>query len=196
MFDIREAATDIAMFLSFSTEIRREAVLYEQMFCDQDSIAIVNETFPDTLSAIRRCMFVSVITRLCAMFDPPESMKRENFSFAHLKAKYRDHFSVDLLQDCVDIEDRVTDLGIKDFRNKLIAHHDRLAVFGDENYVHNIEQNDLPELLDSVIDLFCSLIDAMPNREQITMSGKGSGGFSDHDNGTELLSVLRKGYDK
>jgi hypothetical protein len=196
MFDIRKAATDIAMFLSFATEIRREAVLYEQMFCDEDSVLIANETFPDTLSAIRRCVFVSVITRLCAMFDPPESMKRENFSFAHLKTKYHDHFSDELLQDCLDIEDRVRDLGIKEFRNKLIAHHDKLAVFGDENYVHNIEQNDLPELLDSVIDLFCSLIDAMPDREQITMTGKGSGDFSDSDNGAALLSALRTGSKK
>ncbi|MEE4099149.1 hypothetical protein [Pseudomonas viridiflava] len=196
MFDIRNAATDIAMFLSFATDIRREAVLYEQMFCDENSVAIANDTFPDTLSVVRRCVFVSVITRLCAMFDPPESMNRENFSFAHLKAKYSDHFSDELLQDCFDIEDRIRDLGIKGFRNKLIAHHDKLAVFGNENYVHNIEPNDLPELLDSIIDLFCSLIDAMPGRGEITMTGKGAGDFSDSDNGTALLLALDAGAKK
>lgn len=196
MFDIKKAATDIAMFLSFATEIKREAVLYEQLFCDESSVKTANETFPDTLSAIRRCMFVSVVTRLCAMFDPPISMRRENFSFANLKAKYLEHFSDELLQDSVDIEDRVNDLGIKDFRNKLVAHHDRLAVFRDENYVHKIEQNDLPELLDSIIDLFCSLIDLMPEREQIKMSGKGSGKFSDSDNGFVLMSALQAGMQK
>lgn len=196
MFDIRNAATDIAMFLSFATEIRREAVLYEQMFCDENSVATANNTFPDTLSVIRRCMFVSVITRLCAMFDPPESMRRENFSFAHLKSKYREYFSEELLQDSLDIEDRIRDLGVKEFRNKLIAHHDRLAVFGDEQYGHRIETNDLPELLDSVIELFCALIDGMPDREQITMTGKGSGEFSATDNGTTLLSAISLGVKK
>jgi hypothetical protein len=43
---------------------------------------------------------------------------------------------------------------LKSFRNKLIAHHDRFAVFGDEQFVHKIEQGDLPELLESIIDLF------------------------------------------
>ena len=194
MFDIREAARDIAFFLSFATDIKREAVLYEQMFCSEDTVKIANQTFPDTLSVVKRCMFVSVLTRLSAMFDPPASMGRDNFSFAYLRKKYSQFFGPELDLDAKAIEDQIERLQIKSFRNKLIAHHDRLAVFGDEDYVHKIEQGDLPELLDSIIELFCSLIDRMPDREQITMQGKRSGEFSASDNGAALIYALKKGF--
>lgn len=193
MFDIREAATDIALFLSFATDIKREAVLYEEMFCNDQTVAIANQTFPDTLSVVRRCVFVSVLTRLSAMFDPPVSMKRENFSFAYLRDKYSQFFGPELELDANEIEEQIERLQIKSFRNKLIAHHDRLAVFGDEEYVHKIEQGDLPELLESIIELFSSLIDRMPGREQITMTGKRSGEFSESDNGAALIYALGNG---
>lgn len=192
MFDIREAATDIARFLSFATDIKREAVLYEQMFCYEQSVEVANTTFPDSLSVIRRCVFVSVLTRLSAMFDPPRSGDRDNFSFAFLKEKYGEYFDSELLENASHIEERLSHLQVKSFRNKLIAHHDHKAVIGDEDFVHNIEQGDLPELLDSVIDLFRAVIDTMPDRETITMSSKRKIEFTESDNGIQLMSALAR----
>lgn len=190
MVDIKSAAKEVTLYLSYLADIKREVVLYEQLYCESDSVEVLNATVPEPFKIIRVSMFISILTRMAAMLDAPSYRKRDNFSLSYLANKYQQHLSADLIQRKKDIEEKFEAVGAPQFRNKLVAHNDYKAVFREEEYSHAIETGNLPELLDSMIEYCLLLMDALP----------GSGGISIHaapyelqpgSDGIELVRRLR-----
>ncbi|WP_339482572.1 AbiU2 domain-containing protein [Pseudomonas sp. RL_5y_Pfl2_73] len=169
MIDTKIAAKEVAFYLSYLADIKREVVLFEQLYCVIDSVSVLNATAPEQFKIIRKSMFVSILTRMAAMLDRPEFGKRDNFSLSYLAKKYQQHLNDELNQHQVDIENRFEALGATQFRHKMIAHNDYKAVFGEEDYSHEIGEGDLPELIDSMIEYCLLLLDSLPGSEGISL---------------------------
>ncbi|WP_139231016.1 AbiU2 domain-containing protein [Geopseudomonas sagittaria] len=169
MTDTKSAAKDVSLFLSYLADIKREIILFEQLFCVSDSVATLNATAPEQFKIIRKSMFVSILTRMAATLDRPEFGRRDNFSLSYLAKKYQQYMNNELNQHKVYIENRFEALGATQFRHKMIAHNDYKAVFGEEEYSHEIGEGDLPELIDSMIDYCLLLLDSIPGSEGISL---------------------------
>lgn len=192
MFDLEEALRELSRYNSYITDIRREVMLFEQLYCSEDSLAIINANLMDVFKIVQRSMFVSILTRVSAVFDSKSFRSDPNLSLDYFEDKYREFASEKLLNDFEAIKGRYEAMNIKNFRNKLIAHNDQKTIFGESSITHSIENGDLMKLLNDARGFCIDLCYCLPGGIQTVLEvvpwelKKGHDGF-------ELLRRMKAG---
>ncbi len=162
MFELEKALTEISRLKSYFTDIQREVQLYEQLYCSQESLAVMNKTLTPVFLILKRSMFISILTRVSAVFDSKSFGVDPNLCLAFLEDKYREHLSGETISKFQALNDKYKSLNIKKFRNKLIAHNDFAAVFNPGAVTHTIKQGDIDGLLVEAREFCVSLCQDLP----------------------------------
>ncbi|CAI8736364.1 HEPN_AbiU2 domain-containing protein [Pseudomonas sp. IT-P44] len=169
MFDLEEALRELSRYNSYITDIRREVLLYEQLYCSEDSLAIINANLMDVFKIVQKSMFVSILTRVSAVFDSKSFGSDPNLSLDYFEYKYREFASEKLLNDFEAIKGRYKALNIKNFRDKLIAHNDQKTIFGDSSITHSIKNGDVMKLLNDARGFCIDLCYCLPGGIQTVL---------------------------
>lgn len=162
MFDIEAALKEFSRFNSYVVDVSREIQLFEQIYCSDDS-AMLNQTkLADVFGIIQRSMFISILTRVAALFDSKACRGDKNLSVAHLASTYEAYETQEVRDLRLALLEKYTLVQIKDFRNKLIAHNDLATVIGDNSVSHNIKSGDLMDLMSTARDYAIALCRCTP----------------------------------
>ncbi|WP_300243263.1 hypothetical protein [Pseudomonas sp.] len=162
MFDLETAFAELSRYKSYISDIQREVQLYEQLYCSESSRAVLNKNLQTPFKIIQTSMFISVLTRVTAIFDSKALGSFSNLSLDFLEHKYREFSSKDLLDEFKELKERFDALNIKSFRNKLIAHIDLDTVLGGASVSHNIKDGDIMRLLQDVHKFCIHLCEGLP----------------------------------
>ncbi|WP_223538744.1 hypothetical protein [Pseudomonas sp. BF-R-12] len=192
MFDLEEALRELSRYNSYITDIRREVMLFEQLYCSKGSLAIINANLMDVFKIVQRSMFVSILTRVSAVFDSKSFGSDPNLSLDYFEDKYREFAPEKLLNDFEAIKGRYKAMNIKNFRNKLIAHNDQKTIFGESSITHSIENGDLMKLLNDARGFCIDLCYCLPGGIQTVLEVVPWELKKDHD-GLELLRRMEAG---
>ncbi|ROO33423.1 AbiU2 domain-containing protein [Pseudomonas sp. 7SR1] len=162
MFDLKTALTELSRYKSYISDIMREVQLYEQLYCFLGSAEILNKNITSVFSIIQKSMFISILTRVSAVFDSKAMGSNENLSLDFLEHKYRAYASDALLLEFSELKNRYEALNIKAFRNKLIAHNDLATVLGAASVSHTIKDGDIMNLLQDAHKFCVHLCEGLP----------------------------------
>ncbi|MCY7264343.1 AbiU2 domain-containing protein [Pseudomonas protegens] len=169
MFDLEKALAELSRLNSYLVDIRREVNLYEQLYCVPSSLSVLNGNLTSVFSIVQRSMFISILTRVSAVFDAKSFGSDPNLSLAFVEDKYHGLLSTKTSGQFQDLNDEFKRLNIKKFRNKLIAHNDLSAVFGASPVSHSIKDGDIDRLLVGAREFCISLCHDLPGGIQAVL---------------------------
>ncbi|WP_426214738.1 hypothetical protein [Pseudomonas sp. DWRC2-2] len=192
MFDLKAALNEISRYNSYISDIRREVQLYEQLYCFSASTDILNRNLTPVFSIIQKSMFISILTRISAVFDSKSFGSDNNLSLDFLEHKYREFASEALLSEFNELKGFYRKLNIKNYRNKLIAHNDLATVFGESSVSHTIKDGDIMSLLKSTHKFCINLCKCLPGGIETVLSVE-PWQLKPGDDGLELLRRLQAG---
>ncbi len=193
MFDLEAAFKEFSRFNSYVTDVRREIQLYEQIYCSEESNLLRKAKLSDVFGIIQKSMFISVLTRVSALFDSKSFGEDKNLSVAHLAFTYQPYESEDVGLMRADLTKQYKALGIKGFRNKLIAHNDLATVLGSNTVSHNIKPGDLMKLMNDARQYAIALTRCIPGGMDAVLQVK-RWELKDGQDGHELLRVAVTDY--
>lgn len=192
MFDLKTALAELSRYKSYISDIRREVQLYEQLYCFSTSTEILNRNITSVFSIIQKSMFISILTRVSAVFDSKSLGSNENLSLDFLEHKYRSYASDALLFEFSELKGRYEALNIKKYRNKLIAHNDLATVLGGACVSHTIKDGDIMNLLKDTHKFCIHLCEGLPGGIETVLIVE-PWGLKTGDDGVELLRRLESG---
>ncbi|MNM32411.1 hypothetical protein D3C81_430030 [compost metagenome] len=192
MFNLDAALLELSKYNSYITDIRREVQLYEQIYCTEESLATINANLMDVFKIVQKSMFLSILTRVSAVFDSKAYKKDANLSLDYFEDKYRGFATEKLLSDFEEIKARYEALNIKAFRNKLIAHNDLSTILGNSSIAHSIGNGDVMQLLDDARKFCIELCHCLPGGMQTILKVE-PWQLKKGDDGFELLRRLTVG---
>lgn len=192
MFDLKTALAELSRYNSYISDIRREVQLYEQLYCLSASTEILNRNITPVFSIIQKSMFISILTRVSAVFDSKSLGSNENLSLDFLEHKYRTYANEALRSEFDELKGRYQALNIKKYRNKLIAHNDLATVFGESSVSHTIKDGDIMSLLKATHKFCINLCKCLPGCIETVLSVE-PWQLKPGDDGLELLRRLQAG---
>lgn len=192
MFDLKIALAELSRFNSYISDIRREVQLYEQLYCLSAPTEILNKNITPVFSIIQKSMFISILTRVSAVFDSKSLGSNENLSLDFLEHKYRTYTNDALRSEFVELKGRYQALNIKTYRNKLIAHNDLATVFGSSSVSHTIKDGDIMNLLKATHKFCIHLCQCLPGGIETVLIVE-PWQLKTGDDGLELLRRLQAG---
>lgn len=192
MFDLKTALAELSRYNSYISDIRREVQLYEQLYCLSASTEILNRNITPVFSIIQKSMFISILTRVSAVFDSKSLGSNENLSLDFIEHKYRTYANEALRSEFDELKGRYQALNIKKYRNKLIAHNDLATVFGESSVSHTIKDGDIMSLLKATHKFCINLCKCLPGGIETVLSVE-PWQLKPGDDGLELLRRLQAG---
>lgn len=143
-FDPKSLKRDeVEALQNFLTDLCMDLTVYMELFNDKDNIVELNKFSGLIFSKIERAYLERICLKFATLMDPPKSCGKENLSFK----RFIQDADSKLLQDIYDdIELFYISPGIKNWRNKVLAHAD-LLTFVNNSISLNFERHEI----DSVI---------------------------------------------
>ena len=132
------------------SELKREVNLYEDLFGSSESVAILNNSFPDAFSIFQKAMHFEIVCRLSALFDPAKTGPNKNLTLDHLIVICGDKITTSLVDEVESVKNDFKKTGIKDVRNKEYAHYDLKKYLGTKLFTTNISYEIVSNLLDNI----------------------------------------------
>jgi hypothetical protein len=192
MFDLKTALAELSRYNSYISDIRIEVQLYEQLYCFAASTEILNRNITSVFSIVQKSMFISLLTRVSAVYDSKSVGSNENLSLDFLEHKYRAYASEALLSEFSELKGRYEALNIKAYRNKLIAHNDLATVLGASSVSHTIKDGDIMKLLQDTHRFCIHLCEGLPGGIETVLRVE-PWQLKKGDDGFELLRRLEAG---
>lgn len=134
---------EVSALKNFLTELCTDLTIYMDLFDNKESIAELNKFNSLIFSRIERAYIERICLKFSTLMDPPKSCGKENLSFKRF-IKITDS---NLLQGLYDeIRSFYVGSGIKDWRNKVLAHAD-LSTFIANNINLKFKRADITEVI-------------------------------------------------
>ncbi|NKF52734.1 hypothetical protein G3R49_19440 [Shewanella sp. WXL01] len=112
----------------YFTGICTDLTLYMQLFSQEANITELNKFNGFVFSRLQRAYLERICLKVATLMDPPKSMGNENLSLR----RFINQTKSSLLQNQFDLlYEFYKNSGIKDWRNKVLAHADLLTLSGE-----------------------------------------------------------------
>ncbi|EKO3594226.1 hypothetical protein M3891_003403, partial [Vibrio metschnikovii] len=135
-------------FISLCTDL----TLYSEFFTVQESVDVLNEFNSLVFSRIQRAYLEKLCLSLACLFDPAETRKNKNLSLSRIIKQC----------NCPELDAKFNELnelyistGIKNWRQKLLAHNDLRTLMGTKPLKLKFEYDDIEnimELIQEIVD--------------------------------------------
>lgn len=155
-FDLSKVSnTDLAILKQYFSDICSDLTLYMQLFSDDDHVIELNKFNGFVFSRLENAYLEKICLKIATLMDPASSMGNENLSLRRFIAQTQ---SV-LLQNLFDrLFEFYKKSGIKDWRNKVLAHADLSVLSGGSDTSINFERQDVDKFV-AEIQEFIDLVD-------------------------------------
>jgi hypothetical protein len=126
--------------------------VYKGLFLNEDDAKIIFSQFPEIAKALKNSLSTNLIISCAALFtDPAETpiakVKYENMCFENLYKKYGCKFSSDTVDLKSQIQDLISSMNLKTFRNKYVGHYGLNEILGKNFIARNITTVNIETLL-------------------------------------------------
>jgi len=135
------------------SELKKEVNLYEDLFGNSESVAILNNSFSDAFSIFQKAMFFEIVCRISALFDPVKTRSDKNLTLAYLVEICGDKITTSLAHEVDSVKYDFQQTGIKEVRNKAYAHYDLKKYLGTKQLTTNISYEIISNLLDNIFSV-------------------------------------------
>ncbi|WP_110641954.1 hypothetical protein [Salinicola sp. CPA57] len=128
-FDLSSISqSELQTLKHYFSGICTDLTLYMQLFGQEEHVAELNKFNGFIFSCFERACLERICLMVATLMDPPKSMDKENLSLR----RFINQTSSSLLQELFNsLEEFYEESGIKDWRNKVLAHADLLTLSGE-----------------------------------------------------------------
>ncbi len=146
---------EVEALQNFLTDLCMDLTIYMELFNEKDNIEELNKFSGIIFSKIEQAYLERICLKFATLMDPPKSYGKENLSFE----RFIQETKSEVLQGIYnDIELFYRDSGIKDWRNKVLAHAD-LLTFVNNSINLNFECHEIDMIVarsQEFVDLICA----------------------------------------
>ncbi len=130
---------EVEALQNFLTDLCMDLTIYMELFNEKGNIEELNKFSGIIFSKIERSYLERICLKFATLMDPPKSCGKENLSFK----RFIQETKSDLLQGIYnDIDRFYSNSGIKNWRNKVLAHAD-LLTFVNNSISLNFERHEI-----------------------------------------------------
>ncbi|GAA0202915.1 hypothetical protein GCM10009123_07710 [Kangiella japonica] len=134
---------EVVALKSFLAELCTDLTIYVELFDNKENLAELNKFNVLIFSRIERAYIERICLKFSTLMDPPKSCGKENLSFK----RFIEITESNLLQALYDeIHDFYVVSGIKNWRNKVLAHAD-LSTFIANTIELNFRRSDITDVI-------------------------------------------------
>lgn len=140
---------EFTVFLGQIRKLQKKLYLYDELFCNDDSVELLNRIGQKVFSIIQKALNTEIIVELAALFDKKGDDKRPNLSQDYFVSKYGKTLDENERKLFERVHRLLTDLNIRNYRHKYLGHKDLRHYLGDDLTKHHIDTNKLIDLTDN-----------------------------------------------
>lgn len=166
---------ELKALTQYFTDICTDLTLYTQLFSQDDNTTELNKFNSFVFSRLQRAYLERICLKVATLMDPPKSMGNENLSLLRfigqtnsplLKARF-ERLSAFYKKS-----------GIKDWRNKVLAHADLLILSGEEELNVNFTNEEVDEFFENIQAFIDLVTDPNVQTDHVIVLPLGSDGSS------------------
>lgn len=147
---------ELAVIKSYFVGLCTDLTLYSELFTSQESVDVLNKFNSLVFSHIQKAYIEKLCLSIACLLDPAETGKNENLSLARIIKQ----------TNCPELDDKLNQLkglyestGIKQWRQKLLAHNDLSTLMGTKPLSIRFEHDDIEIIIGLIQEIFDDISD-------------------------------------
>ncbi|EPM4027985.1 hypothetical protein ACTJ2P_003146 [Vibrio cholerae] len=147
---------ELEVLKSYFASLCTDLTLYSELFTSQASVNVLNEFNSLVFSRIQKAYVEKLCLSIACLLDPSETGKNKNLSLARLVKQC----------NCPELDDKLSKLndlyestGIKQWRQKLLAHNDLGTLMGTKPLNLKFGHDDIENIIELIQEIFDDISD-------------------------------------
>ncbi|EPZ2425585.1 hypothetical protein ACXLRA_004264, partial [Vibrio vulnificus] len=147
---------ELSVLKKYFTDLCTDLTLYSELFTSQESVDVLNKFNSLVFSRIQKAYIEKLCLSIACLFDPAETRKNKNLSLARIVKQC----------DCPELNDKLEKLnelyvstGIKQWRQKLLAHNDLRTLMGTKPLNLQFGHEDIENIMELIQEIFDDISD-------------------------------------
>lgn len=131
---------DLAVLKRYFSDICTDLSLYMQLFSYEEHLIELNKFNGFVFSRLEKSYLEKICLKVATLMDPPKSMGNENLSLRRFIEQTKSTMLKGYYERLYEFYEKS---GIKDWRNKVLAHADLAVLAGESSININFERHDI-----------------------------------------------------
>lgn len=147
---------ELKVLKSYFVNLCTDLTLYSELFTSQESVNVLNEFNSLVFSRIQKAYIEKLCLSIACLLDPAETGKNKNLSLAHIVKQC----------NCPELDNKLSQLnglyestGIKQWRQKLLAHNDLRTLMGTKPLNLKFGHDDIENIIELIQEIFDDISD-------------------------------------
>lgn len=147
---------ELEVLKSYFVSLCTDLTLYSELFTCQESVNVLNDFNSLVFSHIQKAYLEKLCLSIACLLDPAETGKNKNLSLARIVKQC----------DCPELDDKLSKLnclyestGIKQWRQKLLAHNDLRTLMGAKPLNLKFRHDDIENIIEIIQEIFDDISD-------------------------------------
>jgi hypothetical protein len=147
---------ELNVLRNYFSSLCTDLTLYSQLFIEQESLDILNKFSPLVFHRIQRAYIEKLCLSIACLLDPAETNKNKNLSLARIIKQC----------ECAELDEKLEQLnqlyvstGIKQWRQKLLAHNDLSTLMGEKVLELKFGHDDIENIMSLIQEIFDDICD-------------------------------------
>lgn len=175
-FDLSSISqSELQTLRHYFSGICTDLTLYMQLFGQEEHVAELNKFNGFIFSRIERACLERICLKVATLMDPPKSMGKENLSLG----RFINQTKSSLLQGLFNsLKEFYEESGIKDWRNKVLAHADLLTLSGEVELNVNFTRQEIDNFVAKIQEFIDWISDPQVATDHQVVLPRGVDGYS------------------
>ncbi|MEW5680877.1 MAG: hypothetical protein AB1780_00740 [Pseudomonadota bacterium] len=131
---------DLVVLKRYFSDICTDLSLYMQLFSHEEHLIELNKFNGFVFSRLEKSYLEKICLKVATLMDPPKSMGNENLSLRRFIEQTKSTMLKGYYERLYEFYEKS---GIKDWRNKVLAHADLAVLAGESSISINFERHDI-----------------------------------------------------
>src|SRR5215471_5302470 len=133
-----------------------DLTIYQDLFTREQAVTVLNRFSSLIFARIQQTYIQKLCLSLACLFDPEQTGKNKNLSLQRLVNQCDCNELTKMYDDLVQIYDAT---GIRDWRNKVLAHNDLGTLLGTETLTVNLNWSVIEHISEKIQEIFGTMSD-------------------------------------